>query len=154
MALLTYSYIISKVWYHLLNWDRADRVTSGGNKKKFIRPIWFLYYEESLVSSILNSKLLGFHCGHPNLHIPTVKIEFFKSSCSISYFSSDSRYYIVWYWLERNLTKLSSIVCYNCLLYRFVELDFTLHTSTWDYLNPIKKILSLWLKTKKINFYF
>ena len=25
-----------------------------------------LYYEESLVSSNLNSKQLGFHCAHPN----------------------------------------------------------------------------------------
>jgi hypothetical protein len=29
--------------------------------------ILFLYYEESLVSSNLNSKLLRFHCAHPNL---------------------------------------------------------------------------------------
>ena len=32
-------------------------------------PILFLYYEESLVSSNLNSKQLSFHCDHPNLHI-------------------------------------------------------------------------------------
>ena len=28
----------------------------------------FLYYEESPVSSNLNSNLLWFHCAHPNLH--------------------------------------------------------------------------------------
>ena len=33
-----------------------------------IRPILFLYYEESLVSSNLNSKLFRFHCVRPNLH--------------------------------------------------------------------------------------
>ena len=31
-----------------------------------IKPILFLYYEESLVSLNLNSKLLRFHCAHPN----------------------------------------------------------------------------------------
>ena len=33
-----------------------------------IGPILFLYYEENLVSSNLNSKLLRFHCAHPNVH--------------------------------------------------------------------------------------
>ena len=33
-----------------------------------IRPILFLYYEKSLVSSNLNSKLLSFHCAYPNVH--------------------------------------------------------------------------------------
>ena len=32
-------------------------------------PILFLYREESLVSSNLNSKQLRFHGAHPNLHI-------------------------------------------------------------------------------------
>ena len=45
-----------------------DRATSGCNKKKIFRPILFLYYKESLISSNLNSKLLRFHCAHPNLH--------------------------------------------------------------------------------------
>ena len=36
---------------------------------KSIRPILFLYYEESLVSSNLNSNLLRFHCAHPNVNI-------------------------------------------------------------------------------------
>ena len=36
--------------------------------KKIIRPILFLYYEESLASSNLNSKLLRFHCAHPNIY--------------------------------------------------------------------------------------
>ena len=34
-----------------------------------IRPFSFLYYEESLVSSNLNSKQLSSHCAHPNIHI-------------------------------------------------------------------------------------
>ena len=48
--------------------QNRDRATSGCNKKNLIRPILFLYYEESLVSSNLNSNLLRFHCAHPNLH--------------------------------------------------------------------------------------
>ena len=34
-----------------------------------IGPILFWYYEESLVSSNLNSNLLRFHCAHPNVHV-------------------------------------------------------------------------------------
>ena len=37
-------------------------------QKKSIRPMLFLYYEESLVSSNLNTKLLRFHCAHPNIN--------------------------------------------------------------------------------------
>ena len=33
-----------------------------------IGPILFLYYEESLVSSNLNSNLLRFHCVRPSIH--------------------------------------------------------------------------------------
>ena len=40
---------------------------SGCNKKNLIGPILFSYYEESLVSSNLNSKQLKFHGAHPNL---------------------------------------------------------------------------------------
>ena len=36
-------------------------------KKILIGPILFLYYEESLVSSNLNSNLFMFHCAHPNV---------------------------------------------------------------------------------------
>ena len=38
------------------------------NKKNLMGPILFLYYEESLVSSNLNSKLFWFHCVRPNVH--------------------------------------------------------------------------------------
>ena len=37
-------------------------------QKKSIRPILFLYYDESLVSSKMNSKLFRFHCVRPNVH--------------------------------------------------------------------------------------
>ena len=47
-----------------------DRATSERNKFFLIGPILFLYYEESLVSSNLNSDLLRFHCAHPNVGIP------------------------------------------------------------------------------------
>ena len=36
-------------------------------KKNSIGPILFLYNEESLVSSNLNSNILWFHCAHPNV---------------------------------------------------------------------------------------
>ena len=36
-------------------------------QKNSTGPILFLYYEESLVSSNLNSKLFGFHCVRPNV---------------------------------------------------------------------------------------
>ena len=53
------------------SWDSQqgrDRAMSGRNNFFLIGPILFLYYEESLVSSNLNSKLLRFHCAHPNVH--------------------------------------------------------------------------------------
>ena len=37
-------------------------------KKKIIGLILFLYYDESLVSSNLNSKQLRFYCAHPNVY--------------------------------------------------------------------------------------
>ena len=57
-------------WLSQLNWDSQqgrDFATSGCNKKKLMGPILFLYYEESLVSSNLNSKLLWFHSVRPNV---------------------------------------------------------------------------------------
>ena len=41
---------------------------SDTTKLFLIRPILFLYYEENLVSSSLNSNLLRFHCAHPIVH--------------------------------------------------------------------------------------
>ena len=52
-----------------LNWDSQqgrDLATSGRNKKNSIGPTFFLYYEESLVSTNLNSKQLRFNCFRPN----------------------------------------------------------------------------------------
>ena len=40
-------------------------------KKNLMGPILFLYYEESLVSSNLNSKLLRFHSVRPSRHAPS-----------------------------------------------------------------------------------
>ena len=50
-----------------------DLAISGSNKKS-IWPILFLYYEETLVSSNLNSNLLRFHCAHSNLSTYIVEI--------------------------------------------------------------------------------
>ena len=44
-----------------------DKATSGCNIFFLIGPILFLYYKESLVSSILNSKLFMVHYVRPNL---------------------------------------------------------------------------------------
>jgi hypothetical protein len=48
---------------------RADRAMSGRKFFFSIGPILFLYYEESLVSSNLNSKLFRFSCVRPSQHI-------------------------------------------------------------------------------------
>ena len=43
------------------------RINRTRQQKNSIRPILFLYYEESLVSSNLNSKQPRFHDAHPSL---------------------------------------------------------------------------------------
>ena len=43
-------------------------MSGHNNKRKSIGPILFSCYEESLVSSNLNSIQLRFHGAHPNLH--------------------------------------------------------------------------------------
>ena len=59
-------------WLSQFSWDSQqsrDVATSGRNKNAFfIKPILFLYYEKSLLSSNLNSKLFSFHRVKPNLH--------------------------------------------------------------------------------------
>ena len=47
-----------------INWDSQRQ---GATKKISIRPILFIYYEKSLVSSNLNSKQLRFHGVRPNV---------------------------------------------------------------------------------------
>ena len=49
--------------------NRAETELRQGATIFFIGPILFLYYEESLASSNLNSKLLRFHSAHPNFYI-------------------------------------------------------------------------------------
>ena len=51
----------------LLNWD-SQQGKVRAQQKKSIWPILYLYHEESLVSSNLNSKQLGFHGVRPNQH--------------------------------------------------------------------------------------
>ena len=47
----------------------GQRLSNVREQQKFsIGPILFLYYEESLVSSNLDSKQLRFHGAHPTLH--------------------------------------------------------------------------------------
>ena len=53
---------------HLDSQQGTDLATLGRNKKKSIGPILFLYYEESPVSSNLNSKQLRFHGVRPKLY--------------------------------------------------------------------------------------
>ena len=63
-----------------LNWvseQGRDLARSGHNKKKSIWPIVFLYYEERLVWSNLNSKLFRFNCVRPSVHSSLYKSSFF-----------------------------------------------------------------------------
>ena len=53
-----------KIFFVLSYVTLLDLAISGCNSK-LIGPILFLYYEDSLVSSNLNSNLLRFHCAHP-----------------------------------------------------------------------------------------
>ena len=46
---------------------------SQDSKKNLIGPILFLYDEESLVLSNLNSKILRFHCTHPKSYIHCIE---------------------------------------------------------------------------------
>ena len=62
-----------------------DLETSGCNKKNLIGPILFLYHEESLASSNLNSKLLRFHCTHPNLRTLFHKSSHYQWHCYQGY---------------------------------------------------------------------
>ena len=57
---------------------RDSNVRKQQNKIS-IRPILFLYYEESLISSNLNSKLFRFHCVGPNVGCSYVDILVVKS---------------------------------------------------------------------------
>ena len=51
--------------------NRAETEQRQDAIKKINWPILFLYNEESLESSNLNSNLLRFHCAHPKLHTHT-----------------------------------------------------------------------------------
>ena len=42
-----------------------------------------MYYEESLVSSNLNSNLLKFHCAHPNVGTVRARLEYFLTHFSV-----------------------------------------------------------------------
>ena len=58
-------------FYFVVSWDSQQGryfAKTERNKKNSIGPILFLYYEESLESSNLNSKQLRFHGTHPNVH--------------------------------------------------------------------------------------
>ena len=58
---------ISLAWLNFLFVALVSALNRVGcNKKNSTGPI-FLYYEESLVSSNLDSNLLSFHCAHPKL---------------------------------------------------------------------------------------
>ena len=89
-------------WLSQLNWDSQqgrDRATSWCNRFFLIWPILFLYYEESLVSSNLNTKLctyFGFivsdliyiHSTYSGLHIRQLIISY-TATLFIIFFSQD-----------------------------------------------------------------
>ena len=97
-----------------LNWDSQQGrklATSGrSNKNKIsIGPILFLYYEESLVSSNLNSKQLRFHGAHPKLKVPFCDfIQNLSQALSIAYPCG-------WKWINGIISKIphrnSKILC-------------------------------------------
>ena len=79
-----------------------------------------LYYEESLVSSNLNSKLLRFHCAHPNL--PTLApspdiLDYLSGLSKIIYLNS------IW-WFLRNfgMYQFLEMSCLNATISNFVSL--------------------------------
>ena len=83
---------------------------SGCSKKKSIRPILFFYYDESLVSSSLNSNLFRFHCARPN--VSTYQSLFSKIEPSLNNFQFILIYFfcisqILQIWVE-NLKKRQS----------------------------------------------
>ena len=61
----------------LSQFRKATETANRTQQKKSIGPILLLYYEESLVSSNLNSKLFWFHCVRPNIYASLIsrKIE-------------------------------------------------------------------------------
>ena len=83
-------------------------------QKKINQANLILYYEENLVSSNLNSKLLRFHCAHPNL--PTLApspdiLDYLSGLSKIIYLNS------IW-WFLRNFgmyqfLEMSCLKCYN-----------------------------------------
>ena len=56
-----------------LNWDSQLSSVRTQQQKISIGPILFLYYEESLLSSNLNSKLFRFHCVKLTIHTHPIK---------------------------------------------------------------------------------
>ena len=73
------------------------------SQRKSIGPILFSYYEESLLSSNLNSKLFRFHCVRHNKHINN-----FTLICSlwlilILWRAFLYMYLLYWFWIGDNL---------------------------------------------------
>ena len=95
--------------------------TSGSNTKNLIGPILFLYYEESLVSSNLNSKLVRFHYVRPNV---SIKIE--------SYFTA--KLFLVNIELIQILIVLLRQMVENAALQKFPEVS-----KKSSFTNPIPK---------------
>ena len=56
-------------------------------KKILAGPVLFLYYEESLVLSNLNSELFRFHCVRPDIHTRQIRIKsaayFYRQKCTL-----------------------------------------------------------------------
>ena len=74
----------------------------------------------------------------------------FQELKSFSYLSGSRYYIVVWDWLEMNLTKLSSVVCYIDLLCG--TLLFLCFLAPHEITKSNKNILSLWLKLKRLTF--
>ena len=115
---------------YFLNWNSQqgrDRAMSGCNKK-IIWPILSLYYEESLVSSNLNSNLLGFHCPHPKLYILWERSSIFKVLLN----SSRPKYF-----LQTNFH--SFLVWVFPLYFNFISNPLFIQDQTYIFMSNITK---------------
>ena len=84
-----------------LNWDSQQSRTH--QTKSSIGPILFLFYEESLVSSNLNSKLFMLHCVRPSLH--TYKVYFISVLALVP--SESWKNNFLWIGMSFNQEKMS-----------------------------------------------
>ena len=116
-------------------------------KKISIGPILYLYYEESLVSSNLNSKQLRFYCAHPNRSIWSSILRYHKYSLLI----------LLWNYYKRIYMKRGFLFGhrYTGIPLRHNELKWFFKDHSYFYnFNIYKHILKVFRYTKILKRYF